>query len=39
MKISRKPFDIGSIQAYTPTADKDTAEIESFYEDTEKAIK
>ena len=39
MKISGKPFDIGIVQAYAPTADKDMAEIESFYEDVEKAMK
>ena len=39
MKISGKPFDIGIIQDYAPTADKDLAEIESFYKDIEKEIK
>ena len=39
MKISGKPFDIGIVQAYAPTADKDMAVIESFYEDVEKAMK
>ena len=39
VKIRGKPFDIGIIQAYASTADKDMAEIESFYEDIEKAIK
>ena len=28
MKVSGKPFDIGIIQAYAPTADKDMADIE-----------
>ncbi|XP_037789312.1 uncharacterized protein LOC119584717 [Penaeus monodon] len=32
MKISGKPFDIGIIQIYAPTADKDMEEIEIFYE-------
>ena len=27
LKISGKPFDIGIIQAYNPTADKETVEI------------
>ena len=39
MKISEKPFDIGIIQAYASTADKYMVEIESFYEDIEKAMK
>ena len=39
MKISGKPFVIGIFQTYAPTADKDMAEIESFYEDVEKAMK
>ena len=39
MKISGKPFVIGIVQTYAPTADKDMAEIESFYEDVEKAMK
>ena len=34
--ISGNPFDIGLVQAYAPTADKDMAESESFYEDVEK---
>ena len=37
MKISGKPFDIRIVQAYAPTADM--AEIESFYEAVEKAMK
>ena len=39
MKISGKPFDIRFIQVYAPTADRDMADIESFYEDIEKAMK
>ena len=39
VKISGKPFDIGIIQCYAPTADKNMDEIESFYEDVEKAMK
>ena len=39
MRISGKPVNIRLIQAYVPTADKDVGEIDSFYEDMEKAIK
>jgi len=38
-KLNGKPFDIGIVQAYAPTADKDEEEVEKFYEDLDKAMK
>jgi len=39
VKLKGTPFDIGIVQVYAPTADKDDAEIEEFYENIEKAMK
>lgn len=39
VKLKSTPFDIGIIQAYAPTADKDVAEVEEFYETIQKALK
>jgi len=39
VKIQGTPFDIGIIQAYAPTADKDDEEVEQFYETLDKAMK
>ena len=38
-KLQGKPFDIGIIQVYAPTADKDEEELEKFYEAVETAEK
>ncbi|GFN96627.1 craniofacial development protein 2-like protein [Plakobranchus ocellatus] len=39
VKLQGKPFDIGLIQIYAPTADKDEKEVEIFLETTKKAMK
>ena len=39
LKIRAKPFDMVLIQVYAPTAEASEEEIETFYEDLEKAIK
>lgn len=39
VKLKGKPFDIGIIQVYAPTADKDEEELEEFYDTVEKAEK
>ena len=39
VKLQSKPFDINIIQAYAPTADKEEAEVEVFYENIQKAWK
>ena len=39
VKLQGTPFDIGIIQAYAPTADKDEEEMDAFYETIEKAMK
>ena len=38
-KIKAKPFDIGTIQVYTPTSERPEEEVEEFYEDLDKAKK
>ncbi|GFN78105.1 craniofacial development protein 2-like protein [Plakobranchus ocellatus] len=39
VKLQGKPFDIGLIQIYAPTADKDEEEVEIFYGTVKKAMK
>ena len=38
-KLEGKPFDIGIIQVYAPTSEHDNEEVETFYEELDKAIK
>ena len=39
VKPQGKPLDIGLIQIYAPTADKDEEEVEIFYETVKEAMK
>jgi endonuclease/exonuclease/phosphatase family metal-dependent hydrolase len=39
MKLRGKPFDIAVIQVYAPTTSHTEEELETFYEDVQKAIK
>ena len=39
VKLRSTPFDIGIIQVYAPTADKDDTAVEEFYENVDEAMK
>ena len=39
VKLKGKPLDIGLIQIYAPSADKDEEEVEIFYKTVKKAMK